>query len=218
MSQYRGYFLMNGLDPWGEEVFICNDGSIKNVPDPVSDATRKILNDSGCFSHNKPKPEIKKPPIVRPPVIKKDYSACDGYDVSNGTTCKCCDGKDKKDPYPAKAKAVCKRFLDLYHFSDKVKCVAKCLGGDEKTTIIYDECEKRNLERLVSHIACYYECGFVPTSGIPEGGAEVGWEMLLFDAMRATCDAYGGESSDVPVGGSGWPQGTDLDGVPAGGW
>ncbi len=58
MSLYRGYFGPMGLDPFGLEAFLCSDGSVRHVPDPVSPETRAILNASGCYSGHTPNTPI----------------------------------------------------------------------------------------------------------------------------------------------------------------
>ena len=86
-----------------------------------------------------------------------------------------------EDPYPPKAKVICKKFLELYGFSAATKCVANCLGSAESSTVLLPACGARNVKRLRDHARCYSNCGFVPTNGLPEGGAEVGWNDVLPD-------------------------------------
>jgi hypothetical protein len=90
------------------------------------------------------------------------------------------------DSYPSKAQKVCLEFIKMYDGSDAVQCVAKCLGGNESAMLLEPDCDKRNKQRLESHIACYAKCSFIPTKGIPwPDGPEVGWNMLLPGWWRA---------------------------------
>jgi len=119
-----------------------------------------------------------------PPKPNRDFSPCEGYSATIGSTCKrgnCYKLFDIPDPYPVKAQGICREFLKMYEFSPKVKCVANCLGGAEKELIGSSMCETRNKKRLENHVACYARCRFIPWLGLPDGAEEVGWEDLLPD-------------------------------------
>ncbi len=111
---------------------------------------------------------------------------CEGYKVCFGSDC-CRDGKKIKDPYPQAAYDVCKGFMELYDYKNepKVRCVANCLIINEKSIQRrYSSCGDRNSARIRVHMKCYASCGFIPTKGLPKGGAEVGWGMLLPDFIK----------------------------------
>lgn len=38
---------------------------------------------------------------------------------------------------------------------------------------------ERNNCRLKAHVTCYASRGFIPFLGLPEGGSDIGWNMLL---------------------------------------
>lgn len=104
---------------------------------------------------------------------------CAGY-----TDSKCCDGNNFiQDPYIKKARTICKNFMTLYNTNEgvpqNVTCVAECLIDEEHRLASTTSCRERNRARLGAHVVCYAMCMFIPTKGFPEGGVEVGWEMLL---------------------------------------
>jgi hypothetical protein len=111
---------------------------------------------------------------------------CDGYKSCMGSKC-CRDGKSVEDPYPAAAYSVCNGFMKQYDYENNptVRCVARCLVAEEKTIQAqYSDCGDRNSARIRAHMKCYASCGFVPTHGLPPGGADVGWGMLLPDFVE----------------------------------
>jgi hypothetical protein len=127
----------------------------------------------------------------RPPTpaeIADAKSECDKYPSS---VPKCC--RDKKlidDGYPAKAKPMCKSFVDLYSSRLStlkiVKCVAACLTNAEGDIDNNPDCKERNAQRLEAHVSCYAKCGFVlhphkGELGVPDHGWEVGLSELLGD-------------------------------------
>ncbi|MCR4415718.1 MAG: RHS repeat-associated core domain-containing protein, partial [Thermoguttaceae bacterium] len=138
--------------------------------------------------------------VVRPPYkpTGAGAAACNGYNKYIGSTCKRC-GETVTDPYPAKAKAVCNKFMELYEESRAAICVANCLTGIEAMYAQMSECSERNKYRLNAHVFCYATCAFVPYRGLPEGAAEVGWGMLLGDWVWGAGWLPGGG------GGTGWP-------------
>lgn len=115
---------------------------------------------------------------------------CSGYSSLGNQTCYGCFGK-KKDGYPEKAKTVCEGFRDLYTGSSmqsEASCVATCLIAAEKDCQKLPNCSDRNCCRLLAHIACYAKCGFVPTKGLPPGGAGVGvLDLLPSAALSPMC-------------------------------
>jgi len=103
------------------------------------------------------------------------YKSCDRY--KNWFDAKCDDshGCEVNDPYPEKAYGVCKKFIDMYRSSGAANCVAQCLAGRESVhQMMAADCNERARWRLSAHFSCYAECGFFPSKGFPEGGAQVG--------------------------------------------
>ena len=113
-----------------------------------------------------------RPQPSKPVAAKARSKACNGYDKYIGS--KCCRSnwffwcEEVEDPYPAKAKVVCQRFLDLYEDSRESVCVAECLTGFEELYANICDCGERNRYRLNAHIWCYASCMFLPTRGLPE--------------------------------------------------
>lgn len=98
------------------------------------------------------------------------------------TTCCCCDGHQKwvPDPYPTAARKLCKEYIEMYSYSKAVISVASCLVKAEAECVRkYFCCETRNECRLIAHFDCYLRDLFVPFWGMPAGGPDVGWNMLL---------------------------------------
>ena len=111
---------------------------------------------------------------------------CSGYKAYFGSTC--CNGTKKvKDPYPEAAYQVCLGFASMYtgtKMQGAAACVAKCLIEVEGSAQKIKTCDSRNMIRLSAHVMCYASCGFVPNKGLPPGGADVGWNMLLPGTLR----------------------------------
>ena len=110
---------------------------------------------------------------------RETITVCSGYIDS-----KCCySHKFIQDPYIKKASTICKNFMTLYRTNEgvpqNVTRVAKCLIDEERRLASTTSCRERNRERLAGHVVCYATCMFIPTRGFPEGGVEVGWDMLL---------------------------------------
>jgi len=164
-------------DPWGKQIMVTiPPGRNPQTPHQPTDPLKPGW------------PVFPTPPLQDlfpslPPASAEDYSSCDGYNLTIGQTCRkyiCGDRYiDVPDEYPARAKGVCKDFLELYGFSRVVKCVAKCLGEQERTTQGWSSCETRNKERLEDHVYCYASCGFLPYKGLPPDGPSVGWGIVL---------------------------------------
>ena len=128
-----------------------------------------------------PNPNTPPPPPSGPYTPTGEGSAaCNGYDKYIGSTCRRC-GETVTDPYPAKAKEVCNKFMDLYEESEAAICVARCLTGMEQLYAGMAECSERNKYRLNAHALCYAVCAFVPYLAFPEGSGDVGVVMLFPD-------------------------------------
>ncbi|MBK8474728.1 MAG: RHS repeat-associated core domain-containing protein [Opitutaceae bacterium] len=134
-------------------------------------------------------PVLPNPPSPTPGEIAEGESLCDLYKI--GGNC-CRKGQSITDPYPSTARTVCKRFIRKYAAVggyaglSKVKCVARCLvAADSSIQASTTSCCERNSKRLYAHITCYKQCGFVPTSGLPEGAYDVGIFDLIPDAARS---------------------------------
>jgi hypothetical protein len=116
--------------------------------------------------------------LRNPPPLHSTKS-CDGYDISIGSKCSDKCGHLIDDPYPHKAKNICKEFIKMYDGSTSVNCVAKCLVDNEKNMLDLFSCDERNNKRLDMHCFCYAKCGFFPHKMLPSGGWDVGIFMLL---------------------------------------
>lgn len=97
--------------------------------------------------------------------------------------CVCQNSSEVSDSYPTAAKSICIDFLKRYQFSIAVISTAMCLANAESQCQNISCCSERNNCRLKAHINCYASRGFVPFLGLPEGGADVGWNMLLNDSQ-----------------------------------
>jgi len=97
--------------------------------------------------------------------------------------CTCQNSSKVLDPYPAKAKSICINFLKRYQFSIAVISTALCLVNAEKQCQDVSCCSERNNCRLKAHVTCYASRGFIPFLGLPEGGSDIGWNMLLNDSQ-----------------------------------
>jgi RHS repeat-associated core domain len=199
LNMYLAYFLPNGLDPSGRQL-VLGSPATAGVPQEWAERFTPWLpippsdpNDHTFMTPFGPQgacvPRYRNGRVVgsmcpgRAPRRQNtpDYSSCDGYDRTIGSKCRTrqCGIWWINDPYPVRAKAVCRAFLQMYDFSDTVKCVADCLGNEEKGTRHLDFCSQRACERLKDHTYCYAACGFVPTIGLPKDGPAVGWGILI---------------------------------------
>jgi RHS repeat-associated protein len=123
-----------------------------------------------------------------PAVVAQAATICEGY--PQGTKCCGKGGTYDVDPYPAKARTICKRFFTMYGAQsvislNTVKCVAACLVAKEKAAQSSKSCCDRNKQRINAHAKCYISCGFVPGRGLPAGGWGVGAYDLLPDWARS---------------------------------
>ena len=99
--------------------------------------------------------------------------------------CTCQNSSKVLDPYPDKARSICIDFLKKYQFSIAVISTALCLVNAEEQCQEISCCSERNNCRLKAHVTCYASRAFIPFLGFPEGGADIGWNMLLNDSQ---CD------------------------------
>ena len=99
--------------------------------------------------------------------------------------CTCQNSSKVLDPYPDKARSICIDILKKYQFSIAVISTALCLVNAEEQCQEISCCSERNNCRLKAHVTCYASRAFIPFLGFPEGGADIGWNMLLNDSQ---CD------------------------------
>jgi hypothetical protein len=108
---------------------------------------------------------------------------CSGYDNLSGATCKDCAGNTQPDTYPSTAKSICLAFKQIYTGlpnQNAAACVATCLVIKESSIqATQSGCDNRNCARLQAHVACYAQCMFIPTSGMPPGAWGFGFNQLL---------------------------------------
>lgn len=97
--------------------------------------------------------------------------------------CTCPNSSKVLDPYPVRAKSICINFLKRYQFSIAIISTALCLVNAEKQCQDVSCCSKRNNCRLKAHVTCYASRGFIPFLGFPEGGSDIGWNMLFNDSQ-----------------------------------
>jgi len=182
---YQAYFVPQGIDPRGLCIRV---GTTKNGR-PIIKVTHSSCHPGfavgDCFIYHADGKKEKTPCPPEDPTTPTvpPISICDGYKQFFGSTCNYCN-KPIIDCYPEKAKRICDRFIDIYEETDlssTVQGVAICLVRQEERCQGYKDCRRRNACRLNAHIYCYATNGFVPVLGLPEGGAEVGWEGLLPD-------------------------------------
>ena len=127
------------------------------------------------------------------PAIQNGKETCPLFSL--GSTCigrYCGVTFSEPAPYPTQAKRVCRSFLEMYDFSDTVKCVARCLGGQEASTIEFHSCNLRNRERLTDHCYCYAACQFIPHRGRQEVG-------LKWDGVFTPRFCRAGDHPSLPV-------------------
>jgi hypothetical protein len=118
---------------------------------------------------------------ARKPSNKKPAkNPCDGYKKFIPTPKCMCNCKLTPDQYPADAERVCNGFMEMYNWSDKAQCVARCLVAVEGATYSQKWCSIRATIRLSAHVACYAGCQFYPWKGLPPGGVGVGAGDLLW--------------------------------------
>jgi RHS repeat-associated protein len=193
---YRWYDTLTGRwpsrDPIGERGgvnlygFVGNDG-INSVD---SDGRMSFPGANPPIDHGfgpgvaPPAPGVF-PPASPPPPSYDDIALAICSYSSPASNCECDDRSMVPDPYPERAKQICIDFVKRYQASIAVLSTARCLVKAE------DECQKRtccsdrNNCRLKAHVSCYASRGFFPLFGLPAGGADVGWNMLLNDSQ---CD------------------------------
>jgi hypothetical protein len=120
-------------------------------------------------------------PPRRPTLEDVGIAICNGY----GSDTDCMEGKGTKtDNYRSKAKPICKDFVRKYMGSIAVVSTASCLVAEEEKCGAKTCCNDRATCRLAAHVKCYAKMGFIPFLGLPEGGAEVGWNDLLGELVR----------------------------------
>jgi hypothetical protein len=124
-------------------------------------------------------------PPQQPPSYNIIASSTCSYSIPV-SDCECDGGTKVQDTYPERAKEICIDFVKLYQASVVVLSTANCLVAAENNDCQkYTCCKERNKCRLKAHVACYAKAGFVPIFGLPDGGADVGWNMLL---QNSQCD------------------------------
>ena len=125
---------------------------------------------------------------LRPPPGQVYYpsypeSICNGYNPDADSKC-CRDGKLVNDPYSKAAFTVCQQFVRLYNGSflaTNMACVANCLIELENSIADEPDCANKNNARMNAHLDCCRSCKFAPLLKLPDGGTNVGIEMLYPD-------------------------------------
>lgn len=88
------------------------------------------------------------------------------------------------DPYSKAAFTVCQQFVRLYNGSflaTNMACGANCLIELENSIADEPDCANKNNARMNAHLDCYRSCKFAPLLKLPDGGTNVGIEMLYPD-------------------------------------
>lgn len=113
-------------------------------------------------------------------------NACAQYDDLKAGKC-CSKGKLMDDYYTKRATNICRKFVNIYFLADdSVVCVANCLVQREASNIQKNSsCSDRAANRLGSHFACYFQCGFIPSRGLPDDGVRIGVTSLLPGAINS---------------------------------
>ncbi len=169
---------------WNLYAFVRNNGIDKrdrnglgfNLPIPHSEFPTPTNNGGIVWSNGEYTPPGIHPSI---PLSPDELASWFCRYSTPAPKCTCQNSSKVIDPYPDKARSICIDFLKKYKFSVAVISTALCLVNAEKQCQKVSCCSERNFCRLKAHVTCYISRVFIPFLGLPKGGSDIGWNMLL---------------------------------------